>query len=262
MSNRDEAHLRAGRPVLLLVCLLVLPHAGLARAWEPGKIAKDTFKSGDQAVAYFLYVPKGVSVETPAPLLLLLHGSGRDGRTMIDEWKKQADKERIVLAGPNAQDPRGWYLPADGPGLVCALLSDLQRTLPVNPRRTYLFGHSAGAVFGLYLAMLESHYFAAAAVHAGAWRTQEERQAAGWCERKIPVAIFVGERDAFFPVDAVKATEAALKEEQVPVQVEIIANHDHNYYALSGRINESAWGFLKPRELTAAPKFSEHTFSR
>ena len=252
--------IKPGVLLLSLVCLIAV-HPDAGYCWEPAKVAKDTFKTEKQAVTYYFYVPKGVSAEALAPMLLLLHGFGRDGRTMIDEWKKLADKEGLVLVAPNAQDRQGWYVPADGPPLTCALLTELHNKLPVIARRTYLFGHSAGAVFGLYLAMLESEYFAAAAVHAGAWRTPDELESASWTERKIPVAMFNGDQDPFFPVEAVRKTEAALKKAGIPTEVEIINNHNHNYYALSGRINQSAWGFLKAHALTEAPKFTEHAFS-
>ena len=245
----------------LIMSLLVL-HAAAGQCAEPGKITKETFTFGEQTVTYFVYVPKTVTAQAPAPLLLLLHGSGRDGRVLLDEWKKLADKEGIVLVGPNAQDPQVWYIPTDGPAPICGLVSALQKTLPVDPRKTYIFGHSAGAVFGLNLAMLESQYFAAVAVHAGAWRTADDLKAAAYAERKIPIAIFVGDQDRFFPVPAVEATAAALKEQQVPVDVEIIKGHDHNYYVISSRINQSSWAFLKTRQLESDPKYTQHTFSR
>ena len=43
----------------------------------------------------------------------------------------------------------------------------------------YLFGHSAGAGQALYLSLLESEYFAATAVHAGALRTEDDRNISG-----------------------------------------------------------------------------------
>ena len=46
----------------------------------------------------------------------------------------------------------------------------LKSKYPINPRRVYLFGHSAGASFALHMSLMESQYFAAAAIHAGALR--------------------------------------------------------------------------------------------
>ncbi len=55
--------------------------------------------------------------------------------------------------------------------ISCAIwLKSLKTKYPINPRRVYLFGHSAGAIFALHMSLMESQYFAAAAVHAGALR--------------------------------------------------------------------------------------------
>ena len=76
---------------------------------------------------------------------------------------------------PDAENRQGWSVPGDGPEPLCSLVDHLRQTVPViNARRMYLFGHSAGAVFVLHMAMLESDYFAAGALHAGAWRSPDE----------------------------------------------------------------------------------------
>jgi hypothetical protein len=41
------------------------------------------------------------------------------------------------------------------------------------------------------------------------------------------------------------------------VQVNEIPGHNHNYYGIAGRINASAWEFLKQVELSAEPKYSQ-----
>src|SRR5205085_10857666 len=66
----------------------------------------------------YLYVPAGAAAGKPAPLLMLFHGSGRDGMSQINEWRGLADKEGVVLAAPDATDPRRWVIPDDGPELL------------------------------------------------------------------------------------------------------------------------------------------------
>ncbi len=56
--------------------------------------------------------------------------------------------------------------------------------------------------------MMESEYFAATAIHAGSWRDEKEFGLIEYARRKTPLAIFVGDRDPFFPLNSVKATEA------------------------------------------------------
>jgi poly(3-hydroxybutyrate) depolymerase len=233
----------------------------VAAAATPGKITKEAFTFGEQRVTYCLFVPKNVSAPASAPLIVLLHGSGRNGSTLVESWKSFAEKEGIVLVGPDAQNPQSWHVPADGPAPLCGLVDDLRKTLPViNPRRVYLFGHSAGAVFVLYMSMLESEYFAAGALHAGAWRSPAEFTSIQAAVRKIPLAITVGDNDRFFPLADGNATADALKKAGMPVQLEIIKNHDHNYYVMSDRVNAWAWAALKNHVLESDPKYSHHQF--
>lgn len=178
--------------------LLIGLAATAAPAMTPGKITKEIFAFGERSIAYYLFVPRSVVAATPAPMVVLLHGSGRNGSTLVEPWKDLASQEGIILVGPDAQDSQAWNVPADGPAPLCALVLELQKTLPVDPRRVYVFGHSAGAVFTLYMSVLESGFFAAAALHAGAWRAQDDFKGTGQAERKIPIAIWVGDHDQFF----------------------------------------------------------------
>ncbi|HKG58189.1 MAG TPA: dienelactone hydrolase family protein [Pyrinomonadaceae bacterium] len=106
--------------------------------------------------------------------------------------------------------------------------------------------------------MSQSEYFAATAVHAGSWRSNEELSYVQLAKRKIPIAIFVGDVDQYFPVDSVKKTEELLTSNQFPVQVTVMKGHDHWYYDLAPDINRNAWAFLKQHSLNAEPKFTEY----
>lgn len=249
------------RLLVLLVGLLIVPASSTASPGVPGKVTKEQFTHGGRQVPYFLFVPKAPTAPASAPLLVLFHGSARDGSSIVEPWKELAEKEGIVLVAPDAQNPQRWNVPVDGPETVCALVDQLRQSLPVvNPRRLYLFGHSGGAVFVLYMAMLESDYFAAGALHAGAWRSPEEFTSVDLLGRRIPLALTVGSNDRFFSLDAVNATADALKKAGVPVVTRVIPNHDHNYYVMSGDVNEWAWTALKGHVLPAEPVYTPRVF--
>jgi poly(3-hydroxybutyrate) depolymerase len=110
-----------------------------------GKVTKRALVVDGQPRGYFLFVPTGLT--SPAPLLVLFHGSGRDGLSLIEPWKKQAEQEGIVLVGPNARNSAEWATPVDGPKFVIDVVEAVKKAHPINPRRVYLFGHSAGAEF-------------------------------------------------------------------------------------------------------------------
>src|SRR4029077_20806477 len=77
-------------------------------------ITKETLKIDRDSRTYFMFVPDSVGDE-PAPLLITLHGSGRDGRPLVELFRDVASKQRFIVVGPDATDPRGWQVPADGP---------------------------------------------------------------------------------------------------------------------------------------------------
>lgn len=243
---------------LIVMALFPVAAAG-AGIGDKDKIVKNTVLSEGKKRTYYLFVPEGLSKEKPAPLLVLLHGSGNNGRLLVEHWQKLAAQEGLILAGPDARSPESWGMPEDGPLFLRDLVEELKTSQPVDPARVYLFGHSAGAVFGLYMTALESEYFAAVAISAGAMR-ENTFSMLDEAERKIPVAIFIGTKDQYFPLDAVRATRDAYSKRGFPVELTEIPNHDHFYYKISADINAKAWEFLKRHKLAAAPRYKEHHF--
>jgi len=102
---------------------------------------------------YYVLTPENLT--SPAPLLLLLHGSGRDGMSQIDAWKNLAEKEGVILVAPDSANSREWAFPADGPDFLHDVVEAVRAKYPVDGKRLYLFGHSAGAVFGLYNGIMD-----------------------------------------------------------------------------------------------------------
>ena len=224
-------------------------------------ITKELIKSQGKERAYYLYVPPTVSASSPAPLIVTLHGSGRNGNTLVEKWKDYAKKEGIILAGPDASNSQGWAAPQDGPDFLRDLVEELKKKYPINPRRVYLFGHSAGACFAIHMSLMESQYFAAAAIHAGALRSDREYSLIKLPHRKIPISIQVGDSDGFFPLKEVRKTSDALKEAGFPVDMIEIKNHDHNYYGGAEKYNQTAWEFLKKHELPEEPLFQQYQWN-
>jgi poly(3-hydroxybutyrate) depolymerase len=132
-------------------------------------------------------------------LIVTLHGSNRTGITLVEKWKDLAKKEGIIIAGPDATDLQGWGSPQDGPDFLRDLVETLKEKYAINSKRVYLFGHSAGAIFGLEMSLMESQYFAATAIHAGAL-SKDEMQLIDMAKRKIPISIQVGDSDNYFPL--------------------------------------------------------------
>jgi poly(3-hydroxybutyrate) depolymerase len=209
------------------------------------KVTKFTFDFQGTSRTYYSFVPE---IPGPMPVVVLLHGSGRNGQIMADAWKDLAAKEHFIVAAPDAFDSAGWSTQVDPPAFLHAVVEHVAAQHAIDQTRIYLFGHSAGAVFSLVLALIDSEYFAAAAVHAGALRA-DQYNLFEFAERKMPAAIWVGDRDPNFPIDLVNATKKEFDRNEIPLELSIIPNHDHNYYVISDEVNRKAWEFLKKSHL-------------
>ena len=244
-------------PRIVITCILLA--SGLVMPVSAQKVRKETIDSQGKKRTYYLLVPDTTTPEHPAPVVLLLHGSGRDGLSLMDKWKDLGVKEGIVLVAPNANSSEGWNVPIDGPDFLHDLLSEIKAKYSIDSRRMYLFGHSAGAGFALYMSLYESEYFAAAAIHAGALR-HNDAPIVEQASRKIPFHIAVGDVDPFFPLVAVRATRDLLVKNGFQVELVEMKGHNHWYYDLAPQINAAAWEFLKQRKLADEPRYVQYSF--
>ena len=106
------------------------------------KVVKETFGAGGRNRTYYLLVPDKATPDAQAPLLLLLHGSGRDGRSLLDPWLAFAKEHGIVLVAPESNNRQGWSMREDGPDFLYSLVEMIRVQHPIDARRLYLFGHS------------------------------------------------------------------------------------------------------------------------
>lgn len=235
----------------LLFFLLLFAGVGLVRADE---VKKETITVQLKKRSYYIFVPDTVNKSVPAPLIVVLHGSGDSGKMPVDRWRDFARKKGIIIAGPDALDRQMWRIPEDAPQFIYEMVELLKKHHNIDPRRVYLFGHSGGAIVALYLALLESEYFAAAAVHAGAMRPEDgdfiERT-----KRKIPLSLFVGTKDPLFPVADVRQTREMLTSRGFDVEMTEIKNHTHDYGRRSAEINKMIWEFFKRHTLNTDPLY-------
>src|SRR5262245_60500943 len=86
------------------IALSLLPISQLASE----KIVKETIDSQGRKRAYYLFVPDSIKPDTPVPLIVMLHGSGRNGLSLVEKWKDIAGRERFIIVGPDSIDTRGW----------------------------------------------------------------------------------------------------------------------------------------------------------
>lgn len=235
-----------------------------AAASAAGKTEKQTIIFAGKERVYYAFAPeKAVAASekppAPAPLLLLLHGSGRDGMSQIEQWQTLAEQEGLVLAAPNSLNSIEWDTFVDGPEFLHAIVEAMQEKYPIDSKRIYLFGYSAGGVFALYMGVMESQYFAAAGAHAGAMR-EDFHPGMDVIGRKLPLAIWVGTEDPY-SLTMVRNTQSELKKHGFDAQVFEMKGHDDDYYAVARDLNPKIWSFLSASSLEADAKWQTYRFT-
>lgn len=200
-----------------------------------------------QARSYQMYAPAH-SDGRPRPAILLLHGSQRSGVSLVEKWKGIADSHNLILIGPHGLN-KSWSTEADGSAFFNAVLEDANTHNKIDRTRLYLFGHSLGANYALYLSALHSGVFAAAAVHAGQFSNRAGYALVAQAKRKIPVGFFVGTRDSFFPLDQVRQSAQAFASQGHATALYVLSGHNHWYYDIAPFVNQQAWEFLSQYSL-------------
>ncbi|MEN7531507.1 PHB depolymerase family esterase [Cupriavidus sp. DL-D2] len=149
-------------------------------AWEEGQWG---FGLGIGRLAqrrYRVFVPPGVTVARPAPLLVLLHGCGQDAASFAacTRVATVARDARWVVLMPeqsshaNHQRCWNWFRPtvrgASETALLMAMIDHVIRRYPVVADRVCAFGLSAGGAMATMLGLNHPDRFAAIGSHSGA----------------------------------------------------------------------------------------------
>jgi len=252
MERQGQLQRQKGIRQFLIGWACALAMAAPSQAETAAKPQKETLSFGGESRTYYVFTPSGLAA--PAPLLLLLHGSGHDGVSLIDPWQGLAQQEGVILVAPDSSDPAEWDYRKDSPDFLHAVLEEVESKYAIDSRRVYLFGHSAGASYALYLSIVESEYFAATAVHAGSL-LEGNFKLIDTAKRKIPISIWAGTDDASVPLPQVRATRDAFNARGFAVELHEISCHDDNYSAIAGEVNSAAWQFMRPNKLEKDPDF-------
>jgi predicted esterase len=109
-----------------------------------------------------LYVPAGYRPDTPAPLVVALHGAGGDARNGLLPLQAMADSAGIVLLSPGSAG-RTWDVIVGGFGRDVARLDEALAAafdrVATDPARLAVSGFSDGASYALSIGITNGDLF-------------------------------------------------------------------------------------------------------
>jgi poly(hydroxyalkanoate) depolymerase family esterase len=169
--------------------------AWVPRLARPGKAGRSRFLVGKfkdpsastvrsfgtaAELAYRLYLPTGSSRRDSMALVVMLHGCKQDSLSFAEgtRMNMHAEEYRCAVLYPE-QSRRSnplrcwnWFesTSLEGQGeaaLIAHLIDRVTQRRPIDPRRVYVVGLSAGGAMACLLAVRYSRLFAACAIHSG-----------------------------------------------------------------------------------------------
>jgi poly(hydroxyalkanoate) depolymerase family esterase len=131
-------------------------------------------------LAYRLYLPTGSSRRDSMPLIVMLHGCKQDALSFAEGTRMNilAEEYRCAVLYPEQSEHSNplrcwnWFestsLAGQGEAaLIAHLIDQVTQRRPINPRRVYVVGMSAGGAMACLLAVRYGRLFAACAIHSG-----------------------------------------------------------------------------------------------
>ena len=110
----------------------------------------------------WLYVPKSHRADRPAPLVLMLHGAGGDGRNGLNPLQPLADEADLILLAPDSRLQTWDVLYGEyGPDIdfIDRALAQTFSRYAVDPKRIAVEGFSDGASYALSVGITNGDFF-------------------------------------------------------------------------------------------------------
>lgn len=152
---------------------------------RPASFENGSFRMGDTAHVYRLYVPSLTAAElaeaAPLPLIVLLHGCKQDAEDFAlgTAMNALAEQDKCLVLYPEQSSQANmmrcwnWFdaahqaRDAGEPKLIAALTRKVIKDHNADPCRVYVAGLSAGGAMAAVVAGLYPEVFAAVGVHSG-----------------------------------------------------------------------------------------------
>lgn len=144
-----------------------------------------------------LFVPTGYRADTPAPLMVLLHGAGGAGSRILQRFSDAAQSAGVVVVAPDSTAAT-WDIVMGGFGAdvkyIDRVLRNVFSRVTVDPGRIALAGFSDGASYALSLGLTNGDLFTRVAAFSPGF------MAPGGLHGRPPVFISHGTSDSILPI--------------------------------------------------------------
>ncbi|MFQ5715585.1 MAG: hypothetical protein ACE5GQ_00630 [Nitrospinales bacterium] len=162
--------------------------------------------------SYALFTPASIAAEKNLPLIVILHGLGSSGQTIIEKWTRRLQGQAIILC-PTYPMGAWWALPAEK--MVLQLIQKTQAEYPVDRNRVFLSGLSNGAIGAYMIGMFNPDYFAGIIPIAGSVTQRLLHFLVNLSN--TPLYIIHGRGDPIFPIAGVRRIHQILSDMGYPV---------------------------------------------
>jgi len=206
------------KDVLKLVFASFALILGIESAWSAA-VQDVEIQAAGHTWTYHLHIPSNISTG-PAPLVLVFHGAGGDGKSYLNKngWAALSEQEGFIVAAPDGLpalprmpanfrlNPRLWNsgqlnprsprAGVDDLAFVNALVNDISDRTTIDRGRIFATGHSNGAGMTFKIGAELSTRFAGIATVMGL-NTSE----GALPTRALPTLMIIGMRDPLNPME-------------------------------------------------------------
>lgn len=246
--SKSSLLIRLTIPVLAVIMMAV---PALAQPENPTARLPDSrvqqrnyfFEDAGKDMPYALYVSSKVTPDTPAPLIIALHGMGGNSNSLLrGRMIDLAEEGGYIVAGPMGYNEAGWYgspvitlprgTPVEPPNLAELSEKDVMNVLDIvreeyntNPERTYLVGHSMGGAGTFHLGVKYQELWAAIAAIAPASFLVDENSIATIPD--MPVFLIHGVQDTAVPLAEARSWVDVMRDNEMTYVYQELGHGDH-----------------------------------